>query len=139
VEADSAHEVVAITNKGRISQPLTGWILVSLRGPYFFRFPKGTILHAGDHLLIHSGPEGSPSSKRDLLWCRERLWNSKGDVAVLFGMNGHEVDRYWYGQVGGGCLSRIKLLFRRENALEIQDWHPDLIEGRKTTMWGELD
>lgn len=139
VEADSAHEVVTITNKGQIAQPLTEWILASLRGPYFFRFPKGTILHTGDHLQIHSGPEAPPLSKWNLLWCRKRRWNSKGDVAVLFGMNGHEVDRHWYGQVGSGSLNRIKLLFRRGNAFEIQDWHPDLIEGRKTTMWGELD
>lgn len=67
VEADSAHEVVTITNKGQIAQPLTEWILASLRGPYFFRFPKGTILLAGDQLLVHSGPEASPSSKRNLL------------------------------------------------------------------------
>jgi hypothetical protein len=100
LEADGAHEVVRIVNKGRIAQPLTGWILASLRGPYFFHFPNGTILHAGDYLMVHSGLEASPSSKRDLLWCRERRWNSKGDVAVLFGMNGHEVDRHWYGQVG---------------------------------------
>ncbi len=140
VEADSAHEVVRITNKGRIAQPLTGWILASLRGPYFFRFPRGTILPAGDNLLIHSGPEASTSSKRDLFWCRKRRWNSKGDVAVLFGMNGHEVDRHWYGQVGSNrSMRHIKLLFRREGVFEIQDWHPDLLEGRKTTMWGELD
>jgi hypothetical protein len=120
VEADSAHEIVTITNEGQIAQPLTGWILASLRGPYFFPFPKGTILLSDDQLLIHSGPEASPSPKSGLFWCRERRWNSKGDVAVLFGMNGDEVDRYWYGQVGGGCLSRIKLLIRRGNAFEIQ-------------------
>lgn len=139
VEADSAHEVVTITNKGQIAQPLTGWILASLRGHYFFRFPKGAILHAGDHLLIHSGPEASPSSKRDLLWCRERRWNSKGDLAVLFGMNGHEVNRHWYGQVGSIRSMRLKLLFRREGVFDIRDWHPDLLEGSKTTMWGEVD
>jgi hypothetical protein len=136
VEADSAHEVVTITNKGQIAQPLTRWILASLRGPYFFRFPKGTILHATDHLLIHSP---SLSSKRDLHWCQERRWNSKGDVAALFGMNGHEVNRHWYGQVGSIKSMRLKLLFRREGVFDIRDRHPDLLEGRKTTMWGEVD
>jgi hypothetical protein len=135
VEAASADEVVTITNEGQIVQPLTGWILASLRGPYFFRFPKGTILHAVDHLLIHSGPGASPSSRRDLLWCRERRWNSKGDLAVLFDMNGHEVNRHWYGQVGSIRSMRLKLLFRRqEGVFDIRDRHPDLIEGRKTTM-----
>jgi hypothetical protein len=138
VEADSTHEVVTITNKGQIAQPLTGWILASLHGPYFFRFPKGTILHAVDHLLIHSGPKASLSSKRDLLWRQERRWNSKGDLAVLFDMNGHEVNRHWYGQVGRIRSMRLKLLFRREGVFDIRDRHPDQIEGRKTTMRGEV-
>jgi hypothetical protein len=139
IEVDSAHEIVTIINKGRLAQPLTGWVLASLRGPHFLRFPKGTVLLAGDRLLIHSGPEASPSSKRDLFWCRERCWNSKGDIAVLFDMTGHEVDRHWYGQAGSGDMRRLKLLFRRENEFAIHDWHPDLIEGKHTTMWGDLD
>lgn len=120
---DEADEVVVIENRGTVAQPLTGWVLASLRGPHFYEFPEGLILHPDSAVRIHSGPGARAQPPSDLVWRQERMWRNRGDTAVLFGANGHEVARWGEGEQQVSS-SGAKLLFREDGGMQIEDAGP---------------
>lgn len=130
LDAEGSDEVVLIQNLGTVAQPLTGWVLTSLRGETFFTLPEGTILPPGGQLRVHSGPGASAGGPDDLLWTRESVWNNKGDTAVLFGANGHEIARIGHGNRRDDSKGS-KLLYRDEHGMRIEDSAPYKVGNRK--------
>ena len=57
IQNDGLQEFVTIINQGTIGQPMTGWVLASLRGQAFYLFPDDLILRPAWLIVIHSGQE----------------------------------------------------------------------------------
>ncbi|MDQ4078062.1 MAG: lamin tail domain-containing protein [Chloroflexota bacterium] len=123
MNAEGADEYVVIENLGTVAQPMTNWVLTSLRGDQFYTMPEGFVLRAGGRVRIHSGPGAQSSPPNDLLWTRDSIWNNKGDTAVLFGANGHEVARIGHGNRRDDS-KREKLLYRENGEMRIEDLKP---------------
>jgi hypothetical protein len=120
VQNNGLQESLTIINRGTVVQPMSGWVLASLRGQVFYEFPEGLILHAGMIAVVHSGqqePQKAPSHHdvwRELFWTTEQIWNNHGDIAILFDANGQEIDRYSYPheRLMGSSANRRKVLLR---------------------------
>ncbi len=129
VQNDGLREFVTIINQGTTSQPMTGWVLASLRGQAFYLFPDGLILRPAWLIVIRSGQEESQKPPRDqavqadLLWSSQQVWNNHSDTAILFDANGLEIDRYSYphNRVTGSSANRRKVLTREIRGCVIGD------------------
>lgn len=129
LSAEGSDEWVTVENLGTVAQPLTGWVLATLRGDRLFHFPEGTFLQPGQKLRIHSGSGAAGGSAADLLWTREPMWNDKGDTAVLFGANGHEVSRLSNGRSRAENRG-ARLLYREDGPPRIEESAPEKMIGR---------
>ena len=120
VHNDGLQESVTIINQGTVIQPMSGWVLASLRGQALYPFPDDLLLRPSMNVMVHSGqPEPQKAlthqtARVDLLWTTEQIWNNHGDIAILFDANGQEIDRYSYphGRVMGSSAKRRKVLLR---------------------------
>ena len=87
---DKVAETVVIANDGGASVDLSGWRLVSLRGPQSVAFPAGTVLRPGATLTVASG-----SSEGDVAFRQRHVWhNELPDSAELRRPDGR-VALYW--------------------------------------------
>jgi len=124
VKNDGLQESATIINRGTVVQPMSGWVLASLRGQAFYPFPDDLMFEPGMIVKVQSGLQ-EPNDKRgvwlNLLWTVEQVWNNRGDIAILFDANGLEVDRHSYPheRVMGSGANRRKVLIRNDNGFEI--------------------
>jgi hypothetical protein len=132
VKNDGLQEYAAIINRGTVAQPMSGWVLASLRGQTFYPFPDDLMFEPGMIVKVQSGQQEpkKTNNKRgvwaDLLWTVEQVWNNRGDIAILFDANGLEVDRHSYPheRVMGSGANRRKVLVRNDNSFEIVNESP---------------
>lgn len=130
VQNHGLHESVIIVNRGTVIQPMSGWVLASLRGQVFYQFPDGLLLRPGNSVMIYSGQQETKKTHddqtggiADLLWTTDQIWNNHGDTAILFDANDLEINRHSYPheRVLGSSASLRKGLFRSDNGYEIVD------------------
>ena len=127
VKNDGLHEYVAIVNRGTVTQPMSGWVLASLRGQVFYPFADDLILEPDMIVKIQSGqlePKAAQAEQgtlKKLLWTIGQVWNNHSDTAILFDANGVEVDRlsYPYERVMGSSANRRKILIAGDSGFEI--------------------
>ena len=127
VKNDGLHEYAAIVNRGTVAQPMSGWVLASLRGQTFYPFPDDLMFEPGMIVKVQSGQQEPKKTNNklgvwaDLLWTVEQVWNNRGDIAILFDANGLEVDRHSYPheRVMGSGSNRRKVLVCKDNSFEI--------------------
>jgi len=127
VKNDGLQEYVTIINRGTAAQPMSGWVLASLRGQTFYPFPAALMLEPGMIVKVQSGqqePKNTHNNKgvwADLLWTIDQVWNNRGDTAILFDANGLEIDRHSYPheRVKGSSAYRRKILIRHNDGFEI--------------------
>ena len=127
VKNDGLHEYVAIVNRGTVTQPMSGWVLASLRGQAFYPFADDLILEPDMIVKIQSGqlePKAAQAERgalKKLLWTIGQVWNNHSDTAILFDANGVEVDRlsYPYERVMGSSANRRKILIAGDGGFEI--------------------
>ena len=128
VHNDGLQESVTIINQGTVIQPMSGWVLASLRGQALYPFPDDLLLRPSMNVMVHSGRQEPQkalthqTARVDLLWTTDQIWNNHGDIAILFDANGQEIDRYSYPheRVMGSSANRRKVLLRnpkRESGL----------------------
>lgn len=87
---DKVAETVVIANDGGAPVDLSGWRLVSLRGPQSVELPAGTVLQPGTTLTVASG-----SSEGDVAFGQQHVWHNKlPDSAELRRPDGR-VALYW--------------------------------------------
>ncbi|MFA5873245.1 MAG: lamin tail domain-containing protein [Anaerolineales bacterium] len=129
IHNDVLQESISIHNQGTVAQPMSGWVLASLRGQLFYPFPDNLIFLPGLTVVVHSGQQvqGQGWSDRiaqvDLFWTNEQVWNNRGDMATLFDADGFEIDRYIYPheRVMGSSDKRHKMLVQRPDGYQITD------------------
>lgn len=128
VHNDGLQESVTIFNRGTVAQPMSGWVLASLRGQIFYPFPENFILHPDRGVVIHSGQTETEKVSNlqayrvvDLWWTTDQVWNNHWDTAMLFDANGLEIDRrsYPHERVMGSSANRQKVLVWCEAGFEI--------------------
>ncbi|MCY3782493.1 MAG: lamin tail domain-containing protein [Chloroflexi bacterium] len=87
---DKVAETVVIANDGGAPVDLSGWRLVSLRGPQSVEIPAGTVLQSGATLTVAAG-----SSQGDIAFGQRHVWhNELPDSAELRRPDGR-VALYW--------------------------------------------
>lgn len=127
VKNDGLHEYVTIINRGTVTQPMSGWVLASLRGQAFFPFTDDLILEPGMIVKVQSGQLEPKEKQKDqgtlknLLWTIGQVWNNNSDTAILFDANGLEIDRLSYPneRVTGSSANRQKILVEGDGGFEI--------------------
>lgn len=127
VKNDGLQEYATIINRGTVAQPMSGWVLASLRGQTFYPFPDDLMFEPGMVVKVQSGQQEPKETNNkqgvwaNLLWTVEQVWNNRGDTAILFDANGLEVDRHSYPheRVMGSGSNRRKVLVRKDNSFEI--------------------
>jgi hypothetical protein len=127
VKNDGLQEYVTIINRGTVIQPMSGWVLASLRGQAFYLFPDDLMFEPGMIVEVQSGQLERKKKPKDrnvienLLWTIGQVWNNHSDTAILFDANDMEIDRYSYPQdrVKGTSAYRRKILIRNEDGFEI--------------------
>ena len=127
VKNDGLQEYVTIINRGTVTQPMSGWVLASLRGQAFYPFPDDLMFEPGMIVEVQSGqlePKKKPNDRdviENLLWTIGQVWNNHSDTAILFDANGLEIDRHSYPheRVIGSSANRRKILIRNEDGFEI--------------------
>jgi hypothetical protein len=126
VKNDGLKESATIINRGTVVQPMSGWVLASLRGQVFFAFPDDLILEPGMAVVVQSGQQESKKTNNqgvweNLLWTINQVWNNHSDTAILFDANGLEIDRlsYPHERVMGSSANHRKILKRHEDGFEI--------------------
>ncbi len=127
VKNDGLHEYVAIINRGTVTQPMSGWVLASLRGQAFYPFTDDLMLEPGMVIKVQSGqlePKAAQEEQgvlKKLLWTIGQVWNNNGDTAILFDANGLEIDRLSYPneRVMGSSASRRKILIDGVGGFEV--------------------
>lgn len=132
VKNDGLQEYAAIINRGTVAQPMSGWVLASLRGQTFYPFPDDLIFEPGMIVKVQSGQREPKNTNNDwgiwknLLWTIDQVWNNRGDTAILFDANGLEIDRHSYPheRVVGSSAKRRKILIRNGNGFEIVNDSP---------------
>ncbi|MBM4428640.1 MAG: lamin tail domain-containing protein, partial [Chloroflexi bacterium] len=88
IKNDGLQEYITIVNRGTLAQPMSGWVLASLRGQAFYPFADGLLLEAGMIVKIQSGQlepnaaQAERSALKTLLWTIGQVWNNQGDTAV---------------------------------------------------------
>jgi len=129
IHNDGLQESVSIRNQGTVAQPMSGWILASIRGQLFYPFPDNLIFLPGMTVVVHSGRQIQDQDRSikiaqvDLFWTNEQVWNNRGDMAILFDADGIEIDRYVYPhkRVMGSSAEHHKILVRRSDGYQIID------------------
>ncbi|MBL0345273.1 hypothetical protein [Candidatus Villigracilis affinis] len=58
------HEYVSIVNRGTVPQPMSGWVLASLRGHAFYPFTGDLMLEPGMIVKVQSGQLESKQHKK---------------------------------------------------------------------------
>jgi hypothetical protein len=127
IHNNGLQESLTILNRGTVVQPMSGWVLASLRGQVFYSFPDDLILYANMIAIVHSGQQelqNAPTHHdvwRELFWTTDQVWNNHGDIAILFDANGLEIDRFSYPheRVLGSSAKRQKVLLRNDDGYEI--------------------
>ncbi len=127
VKNDGLQEYAAIINRGTVVQPMSGWVLASLRGQTFYPFPDDLMFEPGMIVKVQSGQQEPNETNNmqdawaNLLWTVEQVWNNRGDIAILFDANGLEVDRHSYPheRVMGSSSNRRKVLVHKDDGFEI--------------------
>jgi hypothetical protein len=127
VKNDGLQEYVTIINRGTVIQPMSGWVLASLRGQAFYLFPDDLMFEPGMIVEVQSGQLEPQKTHRDrdawenLLWTIGQVWNNHTDAAILFDTNGLEIDRrsYPHERVMGSSANRRKILIRNNDGFEI--------------------
>ena len=127
VKNDGLQEYATIINRGTVAQPMSGWVLASLRGQTFYPFPDDLMLEPGMIVKVQSGQQEPKNTNNDwgiwknLLWTIDQVWNNHSDTAILFDANGLEIDRHSYPheRVTGSGAKRRKVLIRKDNRFEI--------------------
>jgi hypothetical protein len=127
VKNDGLQESATIINRGTVVQPMSGWVLASLRGQAFYPFPDDLMFEPGMIVEIQSGQLESTKTHKDrdvlenLLWTIGQVWNNHSDTAILFDANGLEVDRYSYPneRVKGSSAYRRKILRHNKDGFKI--------------------
>ena len=127
VKNDGMHEYVAIVNRGTVTQPMSGWVLASLRGQAFYPFTDDLMLEPGMVVKVESGQLEPKEKQKDqgalkkLLWTIGQVWNNHGDTAILFDANGLEIDRlsYPHERATGSSANHRKMLIDGEGGFEI--------------------
>jgi hypothetical protein len=126
VKNDGLQESATIINRGTVLQPMSGWVLASMRGQVFFAFPDDLMLEPGMVVVVQSGQQESKKNNNrgtwaNLLWTINQVWNNHSDTAILFDANGLEIDRlsYPHERVMGSSANRQKILIRNDDGFEI--------------------
>ena len=127
VKNDGLQEYVTIINRGTAVQPMSGWVLASLRGQAFYQFPDDLMSEPGVIVEVQSGQLEPKKIQKDrdvfenLLWTIGQVWNNHSDTAILFDVNGLEIDRlsYPHKRVMGSSAFHRKILKRNEDGFEI--------------------
>ena len=122
-------ESLTITNRGTVVQPMSEWVLASLRGQVFYVFPDDLLIRPGMNVVIFSGQQKPAKTHldqtrwKDLMWTTDQVWNNHGDTAILFDAVGQEVDRHSYphSRVLGSSDKRKKALISDDSGFEIVD------------------
>lgn len=129
IKNDGSQEYATIINRGTVAQPMSGWVLASLRGQTFYPFPDDLIFEPGMIVKVQSGQQEPKKIHNErgvwanLSWTVEQVWNNRGDTAILFDANGLEIDRHFYphARVMGSSANRRKVLLRNDNGFEMVD------------------
>jgi len=127
VKNDGLQEYVTIINRGTVVQPMSGWVLASLRGQAFYLFPDDLLFEPGMIVKVQSGQQELKKEQKDwdllenLFWTIDQVWNNHSDTAILFDANGLEIDRlsYPHERVKGSSAYRRKILIRHDGGFEI--------------------
>jgi hypothetical protein len=127
VKNDGLQEYVTIMNRGTVVQPMSGWVLASLRGQAFYPFPDDLLFEPGMIVKVQSGQQEPKKEQKDwdllenLFWTIGQVWNNHSDTAILFDANGLEIDRlsYPHERVKGSSAYRRKILIRHDGGFEI--------------------
>ena len=127
VNNDGLQEYVTIINRGTVVQPMSGWVLASLRGQAFFRFPDDLMFEPGMIVKIVSGQSELKKEQKNwdvletLSWTIGQVWNNHSDTAILFDANGLEIDRlsYPHERVNGSSAYHRKTLIDNDGGFEI--------------------
>jgi len=127
VKNDGLQECVTIINRGTVVQPMSGWVLASLRGQAFYLFPDDLLFEPGMIVKVQSGQQELKKEQKDwdllenLFWTIDQVWNNHSDTAILFDANGLEIDRlsYPHERVKGSSAYRRKILIRHDGGFEI--------------------
>ena len=127
VKNDGLQEYVTIMNRGTVVQPMSGWVLASLRGQAFYPFPDDLLFEPGMIVKVQSGQREPKKEQKDwdllesLFWTIGQVWNNHSDTAILFDANGLEIDRlsYPHERVKGSSAYRRKILIRHNDGFEI--------------------
>ena len=129
IHNEGLQESVSIHNQGTVAQPMSGWVMASLRGQLFYTFPDNLIFLPGMAVVVHSGQQMQGQVRRDLIaqvdlfWTNEQVWNNRGDMAILFDADGIEIDRYVYPheRVMGSSAEQHKMLVQSPDGYQITD------------------
>jgi hypothetical protein len=126
VENNGLQESLTLINNGMVAQPMSGWVLASLRGQVFYSFPDDLIFEPGMVMVVQSGQQESKKQNDqgiwvNLLWTINQVWNNHSDTAILFDANGLEIDRHSYPhkRVMGSSANHRKILMQNDNGFEI--------------------
>jgi hypothetical protein len=127
VKNDGLQESATIINRGTVTQPMSGWVLASLRGQAFYPFPDDLMFEPGMIVEVQSGQLEPKKIHKDrdvleyLLWTIGQVWNNHSDTAILFDANGLEIDRHSYPheRVMGSNANHRKILIRKDEGFEI--------------------
>jgi hypothetical protein len=127
VKNDGLQEEVTIVNRGTVVQPMSGWVLASLRGQAFYPFPDDLIFEPGLIVKVQSGQLEPKKAHKDLdasenlFWTVSQVWNNHSDTAILFDANSLEIDRFSYPhqRVMGSSAKHRKILLRNDDGFEI--------------------
>jgi len=127
VKNDGLQEYVTIINRGTVVQPMSGWVLASLRGEAFYSFPDDLMFEPGMIVEVQSGQLEPKKTHKDrdvlknLFWTIGQVWNNHIDTAILFDANGLEIDRHSYPgeRVNRSSAYHRKNLIHNDDGFEI--------------------
>jgi competence protein ComEC len=82
-------EYAVIESRARSDLDVSGWTLCDAAGACF-RFPPGTVLAAGGHLVVFTG-SGTSDGVQFFMGFGRAVWNNDGDTATLYDATGQVV------------------------------------------------
>ncbi len=87
-------EAVVIANEGHAID-VSGWVLRDESSVHRYAFPAGTMIGAGQFVLVRSGCGATADG--EYYWCADgAVWNNDGDTALLIDDAGRIVSRLRY-------------------------------------------
>ncbi len=87
-------EWVGLANDGPDTD-IGGWTLRDESSSHRYHFPTGTVLPAGEALIVRTGCGTDRAG--ELFWCSDgSVWTNGGDTVLLLDANGNVVDRRRY-------------------------------------------